>query len=235
MVYNSVMLQIEEQKLQDLLYSRKKHIKSKSSFVEIIICLAGFLVSLFLSDFQHLPLYSKIGLIAASVIYLAAFCLSLYGTNYSVEAFYKDICDVAEKDHSFSLLVLRDSSGLFPSQYALRYDRRWRCWLFPYIRTRGNDMESVKEYVSGMGIQDFKIERTAEQDFTKRSVSANMSKTYHHTFYLVSFDASKTSARKRTFRANREKFRWYSTNEMKADRRMNERNSENIVYVEKTF
>lgn len=229
------MLKIEEQKLLNLLYSRKKHIKSHVSLVETVICLAGFAVSLFLSDFSHLPIYSRIGLIIASVIYFIAFCLSLYGTNYSVEAFYKDICDVAEKEHNFSLLLLKDNSGLFPEQYALRYDKRWKCWLFPYIRTTENDKKSVENHLLNMGLKDFNIEKITEQDFTKHSVSANMSKTYHHTFYLISFNASELPANKRTFKINREKYRWYSANEMKENKRMYERNSENIIYVEKTF
>lgn len=229
------MLNIEEWKLKDLIFRRKKHIKSFSSLIENILCIIGFIASILLSNVITAPLYVKIGVGICGIIYLIAFSLNLYGSNYSVEAFYNDICSVAENEHRFSLILLKDTSKLFPEQYALCYDKRWKCWLFPYFRTTENNKKSVENHLSNIGIKDFNIEKITEQDFTKYSVSANMSKTYHHTFYLVSFDASKTLANKRTFKIDREKYRWYSTKEMKENKKMYERNSENIVYVEKTF
>lgn len=229
------MLNIEEWKLKDLIFRRKKHIKSFSSLIENILCIIGFITSILLSNIMTTPLYVKIGIGIIGVIYLIAFSFNLYGSNYSVEAFFNDICSVAENKHNFSLILLKDNSGTFPEQYILHYDKRWKCWLFPYFRTSENDKKSVENHLLNMGIKDFNIEKVKEQDFTKHSVSANLSKTYHHTFYLVSFDASKTFANNRAFKIIREKYRWYSTKEMKENKKMYKRNSENIIYVEKNF
>lgn len=229
------MLNIEEWKLKDLIFRRKKHIKSFSSLIENILCVIGFITSILLSNIMTAPLYVKIGIGIIGVIYLIAFSFNLYGSNYSVEAFFNDICSVAENKHNFSLILLKDNSGTFPEQYILRYDKRWKCWLFPYFRTSENDKKSVENHLFNIGIKDFNIEKIKEQDFTKYSVSANLSKTYHHTFYLVSFDASKTFANNRAFKIIREKYRWYSTKEMKENKKMYKRNSENIIYVEKNF
>lgn len=229
------MLNIEEWKLKDLIFRRKKHIKSFSSLIENILCVIGFITSILLSNIMTAPLYVKIGIGIIGAIYLITFSFNLYGSNYSAEAFFNDICSVAENKHNFSLILLKDNSGTFPEQYILRYDKRWKCWLFPYFRTSENDKKSVENHLFNIGIKDFNIEKIKEQDFTKYSVSANLSKTYHHTFYLVSFDASKTFANNRAFKIIREKYRWYSTKEMKENKKMYKRNSENIIYVEKNF
>lgn len=231
------MLEIREEKLQDLLNRRSCHIKTHFSLAQMIVCLASFFISLVLSNILDAPLKVKICVGLLSLVYLVAFALTLYGSNYSVDAFYQDICNVAEKEHNFSLILFKDVSGKYPENYILNYEKRWKCWLFPFIRTNVNDdKKSVENYIKNVfRIEDFKIEQITEENFTKHSASANMSKTYHHTFYLVAFDSSKTLAAKRVFKVNRQKYKWFTTAEMKACRRTMERNSENIEYIEKTF
>lgn len=70
---------------------------------------------------------------------------------------------------------------------------------------------------------------------TKHSVSANLQKTYHHTFYSVCFDAKKYSKGKRAFKLNQQKYKWFTIPEMKADRNIIRRNKDNVEYIEKTF
>lgn len=231
------MLKIKEEKLQDLLFRRKKHIKTNYSLIEILLCFISFLISLFLSDIFNAPTKIKIGVGIAFVMYLILFAFSLYGSNYSVDAFYKDICSVAEKEHNFSLLLLRDTSGTFPVSYVLRYDTRWKCYLFPYVRTnKENDKQAVIDYVKSIfKIENVDIKKITEQDFTKHSASANLSKTYHHTFYLIEFNALLSPACKKKFSASGDKYKWFTTSQMKEAKRIIERNYENVRYVEETF
>lgn len=231
------MLNIEEWKLKDLLFRRKKHIKSNSSLIENILCLLGFVVSILLSNIISAPLYVKIGVGIIGIIYLIAFVFNVYGSNYSVDAFYKDICSVAEKNHNFSLLMLKDNSGLFPASYILNYEKRWKCFLFPFIRTNINDdKKSVENYLKEVFlIDDFEIEKIKEQDLTKYSVSANFEKTYHHTFYLISFNATKSKLNKRSFYLNRQKYKWFTISEMKQNKRIKDFNSETVNFVENNF
>lgn len=231
------MLRIEEAKLRDLLFRRRKHIKTRRTTVETVLSLLGFIITFVLSGFMEAPAVTKAIVVSCGIIYLVVFGFSVYGSNYSVDAFYRDICSVAEKNHSFSILVFRDISGIFPANYLLSYERRWKCWLFPFIRTNiDNDRASVENYIKTVfGIKNFTIDRVTEQDFTKHSVSSNMEKTYHHTFYLVSFCASDSLLKKRAFQINREKFKWFTIQEIKADKRIMERNSDNVSYVERTF
>ena len=231
------MLYIREEKLLDLLFRRKKHIKTHFPFFEAISLGLSFAVTILLSDFSNASLGVKIVVIVACVVYSVACIFSFYGSNYSLDAFNKDICSLSEKTHDFSLLLLRDTSGMFPANYILRYDSRWKCWLFPYIRTnKENDRQSVTDYVQAVfKVKDVDIKKISEQDFTKHSVSANLQKTYHHTFYLIEFNALETSIRKKVFKLNGDKYRWFTISQMKDNNRIIERNSENIDYVEKTF
>ena len=143
----------------------------------------------------------------------------------------------AENEHNFSLLLLTDSSGLYPENLLLAYEKRWKCYLFPFLRTNINDDEkSVKNYVANfLGIKEFSIKKISEENFTKHSVSANLQKTYHHTFYSVCFDAKKYSKGKRAFKLNRQKYKWFTIPEMKADKNIIRRNKDNVEYIEKTL
>lgn len=227
-------LNINKDSLQDLLSRRKHHFKSFATVIETSLCFISFIVSLFLSNISECSFPVKIAVGILSLSYLVLAAMNIYGSNYSADAFFRDICSTADNDHSFSILVFKDTSGTYPASCIYGYDKRWKCWLFPYIRTNTkNDLESVKNYVSSVfKLKDFAIERTEKQDFTKRSVSANLTKTYHHTFYLISFDAS---GQKQTFKANNEKYRWLTMQEIKSDKKAMERNFDNIEYVEKTF
>lgn len=231
------MLKIREEKLQDLLFRRRKHIKTRIPILETVAFVASLSITLLLSDFPNASAKVKVLVSVLSIVYTAAYILTLYGSNYSLDAFFQDICSVAEKERSFSLILLRDTSDLFPASYLLRYDRRWKCWLFPYVRTSsGNDSLSVSDYIKSVfKIHDFEIKKTAEQDFTKHSVSANMQKTYHHTFYLIGVDSAKTAADRKSFSIGGEKYRWLTVPQMKASKRIAGRNSDVIRYVEETF
>ena len=231
------MLNTREEKFHNLLFRRKKHIKTRIPVIETAAFIASFLITFLLSDFPDASVKVKVLVSVLSIVYIASYAMSLYSSNYSLDAFYRDICSAAEKERGFSLVLLRDTSGLFPANYLLSYDRRWRCWLFPYVRTSNeNDSQSVSRFVEQLLKTDkFTVRKTAEQDFTKHSVSANLQKTYHHTFYLVELDASKTSAGRKTFAMNGGKYRWMSVSRMKENRRTFERNHDNIRFVEENF
>ena len=231
------MLGIREENLQDLLFRRKKHIKTRIPVIETVAFAASLSITLLLSDFPAASVKVKVLVSVLSIVYTAAYVLTLYGSNYSLDAFYQDICSVAEKERRFSIILLRDTSGLFPASYLLRYDRLWKCWLFPYVRTSSdNDRQSVSDYIKSVfKIQDLNIKQVTEQDFTKHSVSANMQKTYRHTFYLAEFDSAKTPANRKSFSVCGDKYRWFTVSQMKDSKRIAERNSDVIRYVEETF
>lgn len=134
--------------------------------------------------------------------------------------------------HYFSLLVIKDSHG----RYLLKKNNRWKTFLLPFSRTKENDDSSaILDFAKEtLGVASPSLKKFLETDITKHSVSSNMSKTYHHTFYQISFNENDLP-QKQSFTLNGEKYRWYSIEEMKQDRDMMLKNKETIDFVEKNF
>lgn len=50
---------------------------------------------------------------------------------------------ISEKYHEFSLIAVKNSDN----KYLLEYDERWKCWLFPYVRSSDSNKENVDNYI----------------------------------------------------------------------------------------
>lgn len=135
---------------------------------------------------------------------------------------------------NFSLLVLKDNSNTHKDKFLLRYDKRWKCFLFPYRKTHTeNDFEYILDYLTKtLSLNNVKIVDTKIDDVEKYSVSDEIKKTYHHTFYLIEFDACNF---KNTVKLNGEKYKWFSIDEMKRNKEIELKNSETVDFVERTF
>lgn len=223
-------MEIDEGKLQDILSRRKVHIKSYGTVLEAAIALLSYVVSILLSGILNAGFKTQIAVAIITLLYLIILFLSIRGSRYSVQELYNDIISSSDT-HSFSLLVIKNSRG----QYLLQKNRRWHTFLLPFQHTKeSNDSEAVLAFSKVIGLESPKIEKVLETDITKHSVSSNMSKTYHHTFYSLSFSGTQNLAKK-AFKANGEKFRWYSIEEMKCDKDMMLKNKETIEFIEKNF
>ena len=221
---------IDEGKLQDLLSRRKKHIKTSRDVLEAFIALFSYIVSILLSGVLECDLRVKIAVALLGAVYAAMFVFSIYGANYSVETLFNEIVSCSD-NHHFSLVVIKNKTNC----YLLKWDKRWRTYLFPYERTKENDSEAIVDFVEkSIGFTVQKIVKTIETDVTKYSVSANMTKKYHHSFYLI--DVSRcANFEKKAFRINGAKYRWFSIDELKADKNIMDKNSETVKFVEKNF
>ncbi len=236
------MIMLEEKTLLDLLYKRAHHIKTRTHSWETLLCFVGYVASVLLADIRTLPFKIQIIIIIIGLLYFAIFIASLYGSHYSVDAFYQDIVRAGE-NHNFSLILIKDSSGNVPNKYLMKKDKRWKCYLFPYLRTldeKDRNQESVSHFIENtlhISANSCKFIESKEADFTKASVSSNMTKTYHHTFYHIMCDVSSNPQlnKKSTIRIDGQTYKWFSIDDMKNDRRMMERNRDNITYIEKQF
>ncbi|MCR4823602.1 MAG: hypothetical protein K5873_12100 [Treponema sp.] len=223
-------MDIDEGKLQDLLHQRKRYIKSNADVIASALALGAYIVTIVLADISSVALYKKLLVFAMALVYLAILIKSIFNSRYSVEAFLKDITDCGSQ-HDFSLLVLKDSHG----RYLLKKDNRWNTFLFPYYRTKENDSQAALDFAKeALNLSSVSVKKSMEGDFTKRSVSANMTKTYHHTFYQLSFD-SKDFAEKKSFKVDGVKYQWYSIDEIKSKKDLMLKNHETIEFVEKNF
>lgn len=128
--------------------------------------------------------------------------------------------------HRFTLAVIKDKN-----HYLLKYDKRWRSWLFPY--TKADTDEAFFDFLRHeVGIEPVEITKRTETDVTKESVSAGMTKTYHHTFCQVSF-TGRTDKKKYVFDGT--KYKWFTFDQMKQNKRIMDTNSETVDYVESLF
>lgn len=223
-------MEINEIKLRDLLARRAKYIKSNKDIFETLLVFLGYIASVLLSGIftTEIDIKIKIFIGFLAVIYFVLFLVSIKNSRYSVETLYREIVSCND-NHNFSLVILKNSNGRF----LLKWDRRWKTYLFPYIRTKENDLDSVQNFIkTDIGFEPLELLKKTEADFTKTSVSANMMKTYHHTFYQFSFNCETEKAK---FKFNGTKYRWLSIDEMKQDKNILEKNSENIRFVEEQF
>ena len=225
-------MQVDEEKLTDLLNRRRNFFKGKGDIIASGVALGSYTTTIIYTfmGLEKIPLVPLLLGIGMLVIYIILFISSIFHSRYSIEAFYRDIT-ACNNEHNFSLILLKDNRGRF----LLKYDRRWKTFLFPYTRTKDDDVSNVKTFVKEtLNLSPIDILATKEDDFTKLSVSANMTKTYHHIFYNCSYNEKQLPQKKR-FKINGVKYKWFSIDDMKSDNDLLLKNKETIVYVEKFF
>ena len=236
--YNAGMILLKESNLRDLLNRRKKFIKTHVGFIEALISFIVYAVSLVIADIFHAELPVKIVVSILTFMYIILTIFAFKDSHYSADKLYQDIVSTSEsKKHNFSLIIIRDKKNKY-GKYLLQYNKRWKCYLFPFLRTMENgDVDSVKDFLEyELKAENYAIDSTKEDDFTKVSVSANLTKTYHHIFYPVDLDVLNTKLNTdKTIIINGNKFKWFSIEEMKADENILSKNSETIEYVESNF
>ena len=97
----------------------------------------------------------------------------------------------------------------------------------PFVPTsKQNNEEKVKQYVKDMlhiSEKDFSIFFVKETKETKFSFSNQRTQIYNHSYYDVVINIGK-KLRKRTFRINHKKYKWFSFDEMKKNRSIMKKN-----------
>lgn len=218
-------MEVDRGKLLDLLKRRAKYIRGNFDTVLSGIAMLSFIISVIFSGIQTAGIVTQSLVALTAVGYVAVFVWSIYHNRYSVETLFREICS-CNNDHRFTLAVIKDRN-----RFLLKYDRRWRSWLFPY--TKADNQESFFGFLRyEVGIEPLEVIKQTETDVTKESVSAGMTKTYHHTFSQISF-SGKTDRKQYSFAGT--KYRWFSIDEMKQNRRIVDTNSETVAYVEQHF
>lgn len=223
-------MNIDEAKLLDLLSKRTKYFKSHFDIITSFLALFSYLVTMIFTclSIEKIPTYAKVLGIILLFFYLALFTWTVCYSRYSVEAFYADITKCSD-DHSFTLIILKDTKNRF----LLKYDKRWKTYLFPYLRTTAENEKSVLNFViKNIGFSPKRIIKELEKDETKHSVSNNMTKTYHHTFCEVE---TEPFGIKDVFKFNNSKFKWFSFDDMKCNKKIIARNADTVKFVEENF
>ena len=192
------MIEIREEKLRELLESRKKYIGGTDFPIDGLFADIAFLLSILVTDYK--PVLSipakevKLFFWLAFVVYTSILVVKSYSAirdKYTIDNLIDDISNSSERPHRFSLIVIRNTFDERTNKYLLLYDARWKSYLFPYTKSGDDEAESrrrIKSFIqSHLGIPTTAISVTkaftAEHD--KKSVSDNVMKHYIHDFYDV--------------------------------------------------
>lgn len=94
------------------------------------------------------------------------------------------------------------------------YDNRWNMYLFPNIK--GNDIEDIKNKY-----HTDNVKYLFDKVHNKYSISHNKNKKYHHYFYEVN--------------ANNISGKYFTLDELLADSKIKENNSDIISFIEEYY
>lgn len=129
--------------------------------------------------------------------------------------------------HEFSLVAIKNSKG----KYLQKYDERWDCWLFPYLRSTDNNKENVDDFVSRLFDLEISTEYLCTAKHCKYSVSDDVYKIYNHKLYRVLIDESLENRIESIFDASDSEYQWMSIAEMESDEVIMEKNDDIVAFV----
>lgn len=240
------MIGIREDKLRELLNSRKEFIGTSSIPWDGWFADLAFLLSIVMSD------YKSILSIPADLIrgffFVAFFVYTLILTiktyrgvfkKYTVDNLFEDIENSSDRAHKFNLIVIRNTFNLSSSKFLLLYDNRWKCYMFPYCKSIENEEENrrnVKSFLhSHLGIDEYFLRpaKVMETEHEKYSFSDRVYKHYIHEFFEVDIAEfikryPENTITKSRFKIDGYKFRWFTIAEMTQNRIMQKKNKETI-------
>lgn len=129
--------------------------------------------------------------------------------------------------HEFLLVTITNSL----KGYLLRYDERWKCWLFPYIRGAAANKENVDRYVTELCQQEIETQYMTTEVHCKYSVSDQCYKRYRHKLYRMPLEKLPAHMEKDSFVVNGEMYCWMTIDEMEKNDGIMTKNSEVIAFV----
>ena len=132
------------------------------------------------------------------------------------------------KNHEFSIVAIRRTHG----DYLQVYDDRWKCWLFPYVRsTADNNKDNVDEFVKKTSGTDKSTEYVTSAKHCKYSVSDDVYKIYNHKLYRLDLNKDADIAKAQSFTVDGVDYRWMTFDDMLKDENIMEKNDDVISFV----
>lgn len=159
------------------------------------------------------------------------------GRSFSHEMLLKEIIDMNEVTHPFSIVAIKDSYNDFPNRFLLYYDERWNCWFFPNYKTLSDDSSNTSNICEHLSAQlklpadSIRLELKGEAVHRKYSVSDEQQKVYDHKFYSASVDSFLDAEQRDHFSIDGIKYIWMSISDMEKDPVIQERNSDIVAYI----
>ena len=131
------------------------------------------------------------------------------------------------KNHEFSIIAISNNKG----QYLQLFDKRWNCWLFPYVRsTDGDNKENVDSFISKLFNQNIDTKYVAVSKHCKYSLSDKVYKIYNHKLYHAILE-NVPEMFSRGFIHDNIEYKWMSFEEMLGNETITTNNLDVIAFV----
>ena len=131
---------------------------------------------------------------------------------------------VTETTHEFTLLAIKSNTD----QFLLRYDDRWKCWLFPYVRSsNSHNKDNADHFASEILRKTSDARYVADTTHCKFSESDEVYKIYHHKLYEVANVDENLIYELQSDT----KYRWMTMEEMENDERIMSVNDDVVAFV----
>ena len=126
-------------------------------------------------------------------------------------------------EHKHTILIIKNND-----KYLQYFDERWNSYLFLNTKVQGsvNEKELIKFIEERFNIKDVTVEYKFDKVHSKYSPTANKEKTYHHYFDNVSINLEDND-----FKINDIDYKWFTMDELEADKRIQEINSDIVSFI----
>lgn len=143
--------------------------------------------------------------------------------------------DIKKKAKKFTLVIIKNSFGNFPNKFLLYYDKDWDCEFFPNYPTSDYDNEdNIRIRLADdlkINSQSIHLKFADKKVQTKYKPSAEEERIYEHTLYEAIIDYMPKDMMKNSFTRNGKIYCWKTIEQMKSDKKIMEKNSEVIEFV----
>ena len=128
-------------------------------------------------------------------------------------------------------MVIKNPAG----KYLQVYDERWKCWLFPYYRTKDSNKENIDKHASDLLKMDVTTSYVAKAPHCKYSKSDKVYKQYKHTLYSVELNDVPEYMSGDEFDLDDKKYAWKSIEELEKDDNVMDKNDDIIAFVKTKY
>lgn len=233
---------IDKIKLRLLLEKKRDYIRHTVDGIDILIAAIVYVVSLMCSDFK-----SAFGIdekIIETLAWVFAVVILIYGLyrmvksfchRYNHELLYKDIENLDEVLHKFSVIGIKDYYNEFANRFLLYYDDAWKCWFFFSFHTSEvqNEENIIQRLSHKLKINPkyIKVQYISDRIQPKFSEKDKINKVYQHSLYQGIIAQFPENMKQDEFEIDGIRYRWWTIEEMEAEPRIMEVNSDVVSYV----
>lgn len=233
---------IDKIKLKLLLEQKRDYIKSSIDGVDVVISAVIYMVSLLCSKFN-----TVMGVnyrVISTLAWVLAVIFLIYGlrkiiisreNRYNHKTLFKDIENLDEILHKFSLVAIKDEFNSYANKVLLYYDNSWKCWfLFSFHTNEYQNEESILQRLSNKLKIDkdcIKINYISDRLQPKYSEKDHVHKVYQHSLYQCSVTRFPEIMKNNEFEIEGTKYKWWALEEMEADENIMKKNGDVVSFL----